>query len=115
MSSIVILIRWRVQRLKKERKGLDEIDTRSYRLRRRLKLRLRLRLRKEKKRYWGRVNNESPWVRRGGPMLISSLYFIYVKGPTSLCEKMCYACFFFPFLFLFPFSPLTLFFARHFS
>ena len=54
MSSIEILIRWRVQRLKKERKRLDEIDTRSYRLRRRLKLRLRLRLRKEKKEILGK-------------------------------------------------------------
>ena len=81
MSSIVILIRWRVQRLKKERKRLDEIDTRTYRLRRRLKLRLRLR--KEKKRYWGRVNNGSPWVRRGGPMSISSALF-YIRKKTYL-------------------------------
>ena len=49
MSSMEILIRWRVQRLKKERKRLDEIDTRTYRLRRRLKLKLRLRLRKRKR------------------------------------------------------------------
>ena len=53
MSSIEILIRWRVQRLKKERKRLDEIDIRTYRLRRRLKLKLRLRLRKRKKRDTG--------------------------------------------------------------
>ena len=58
--------------MKKERKGLDEIDTRSYRLR----WRLRLRLRKEKKRDWGRV-------RRGGPMLISSALF-YIRKKTYL-------------------------------
>ena len=37
----------------------------------------------KKKRYWGRVNNEFPWVRRGGPMLISSALF-YIRKKTYL-------------------------------